>query len=86
MQIEGLNYQSPEFTRPVEPVNNTEELEKQNPNIQQNIQEQVVRDATQTPTTPTAQNTQVLATVQGAATLQSTAQQQIRQGFLDIKI
>ena len=87
MQIEdNLYVPKAEFQRPVEPLKPNEEVEKLNPDVPRNIQTQILKDATQTPSSPTQQGVQVLATVQAGANLQSTAQQQIRNGYLDIKI
>jgi len=74
------------YIKPPQAPTETQQLEKKNPNVQQNIQVQVQKDATQGPSTPTAQNVQVLASTQAATQLQATAQQQIRNGYLDIKI
>lgn len=84
MEINYLSKQ--EFMRPVEQMNQPKELEKLNPNVQQNLQVQVIKEATQSPSSPTAQGTQLLATVQGAADIQSVAQQQIKNGYLNVKI
>ncbi len=86
MELKGLSV-TQDFLRPVEQLSMPKELEKQNPNVQQNIQIQMIKEATTSPSSPTAQGTQLLATVQATAEMQQVmAQQQISSGYLDIKI
>lgn len=86
MQINMLNNQMWDFLRPVEPNEQAKDLENQNPNTLQNFQVQMLKEASSAPSSPTAQSIQIMATMQGGNDIQMAAQQQIRKGFLDIKI
>ncbi|GAB1373061.1 hypothetical protein MASR1M45_31250 [Candidatus Kapaibacterium sp.] len=91
MEISSNMLQDNLLYRKVESLNQPQQIEnqkteEQNPNTLQNVQEQILRDAVQGPTSPTAQGTQILATTMAVSSIQATASQQIRSGFLDIRI
>jgi len=85
MEIDNLNVKQA-YYQPSREVVDKEQLVDKNPNIQQNLQVQVLKEAAQGPSSPTSQAVQLLANTQGASVLQAQAQQQIRNGYLDIKV